>query len=185
MTTHVMIDIETIGTAPGSVIASIAAVAFRPGEVIPDRAEQSRDGAFFQSVDISDCADLGLTVDAETLLWWLDQPDVARQQLEGGDSLSASLNGLRQFINRVDADLLWGNSPKFDMTMLERGYDAIGMPAPWEFYELRDYRTLTGLSPALPAEVERAGVEHHALDDAYHQARVAAEILGELEDQYE
>lgn len=172
-----MIDIETIGTDVGAVIASIGAVKFHAGEVIPDHAEQNRDGAFFQSVNIQDCQDHGLTVDADTLLWWLDQPGPARRQLEGGSGLSASLNRLRQFVD--GADYLWANSPKFDMGMLEAGYDAVGVDAPWEFYQLRDYRTLTDLPAAQPANTP--GVDHHALHDAYQQATVAAATLAEME----
>jgi len=46
---------------------------------------------------------------------------------------------------------------------------------PWEYYDERDYRTLSSL-PIAP-EVEQDGVEHDALADAKHQAHVAAATL--------
>lgn len=177
--TRVMIDIETIGTEPGCVIASIGAVKFDTDGPVPDHGERSREGAFFASVDIESCQDHGLTIDAGTLAWWFDQPGVARKQLEGGDGLSSCLNRLRQFVG--DADEVWANSPKFDMSILEAAYEAIGQEPPWEFYELRDYRTLTALPGAENTSTD--GVEHHALDDAYHQAVVASRTLWALSPQ--
>lgn len=181
MTQHVMIDIETIGLEPGSVIASIGAVRFGPGEVVPDRGEQSRDGAFYASVDIESCQDVGLTIDADTLKWWFDQPDVAQAQLRAGIDLSRALHQLSEFVD--GADYFWANSPKFDMAHLEAAYDAYSFPVPWDFYQLRDYRTLTALPGAQTASTD--GVEHHALDDAYNQAAVAAATLAAMEDAHD
>lgn len=88
------------------------------------------------------------------------------------------LRGFAQWFD--DADEVWANSPSFDCELLEAAYDAVGLEAPWDFYQERDYRTLSSLPVAVDVEFE--GVEHDALDDAKHQALVAAETLARLDE---
>lgn len=169
MTTRVMIDIETLGIEPGAAILSIGACTFDTdgvGETV------------HVSVDLESCQDRGLEIDADTLQWWLEQDDAAREILTGGVPLATALAELREFLETHAYDELWANSPKFDMEHLETAYDALDWPTPWVFYELRDVRTVQ----ALPGAVERDqdGTEHDALDDAVHQAREVAATLREL-----
>lgn len=167
-TRRVMVDIETLGTEPGCVILSIGAVEF-------DADELGRE--FYESVDVESCEDVGLEIDAGTLHWWLDQDDNAREVLTGGRDLEDALRQFNRFLNGFDE--VWANSPTFDCAILEAAYEAVGFRIPWEFWELRDHRTLKELPGA--AELEQEGTEHDALDDARHQARVASltlEVLG-------
>jgi len=170
MTTRVMIDIETLGIEPGAAILSIGACTFDTdgvGETVE------------VSVDLESCQDRGLEIDADTLKWWLGQDDAARDVLTGGAALPTALSELRHFLDTNDYDELWANSPKFDMEHLEAAYDALDWPTPWEFFRLRDVRTVTELPGAV--ELEQDGTEHDALDDAVHQAREVAATLRELE----
>jgi len=164
---RVMIDIETLGLEPGAAIVSIGAVEFGP-----ERLGETYEA----SITLSSCQDEGLTIDAETVEWWLDQSEEAQAQLAGGEPIR---NVLSEFVDWMrDFDEVWANSPKFDAEMLEAAGKAIGIGMPWAYYELRDYRTLTSL-PQAPDD-EHEGVAHDALDDATHQARVAATTLKRL-----
>lgn len=165
---RVMIDIETLGLDVGSSIISIGAVKFDAGDVGEE---------FYRNVDLVSCEAVGLKIDAETLDWWLHQPVEVQGQLTNGVTITTALNDLSEFID--DADEVWANSPSFDCEMLEHAYDVVGLEVPWEFYEERDFRTLKELP--VTVNVEREGVEHDALDDAKHQARVASETLRRLE----
>ena len=172
MTTRVMLDIETLGIEPGAAICSIGACTFDTDGV----------GETFEvAVDLESCQDRGLEIDADTLKWWLEQDDAAREILTGGVPLATALSELRDFLDTNDYDELWANSPKFDCEHLEAAYDALDWPTPWVFYELRDVRTVQ----ALPGAVERDqdGTEHDALDDAVHQAREVAATLRALAQQ--
>lgn len=73
---HVMVDLETLGTKPGSVILSIGAVTF-------DLDGSGRDGrTFYQRVNIQSCLDAGMTVDGDTVEWWFHPDrDQARRAL--------------------------------------------------------------------------------------------------------
>jgi len=164
-----MLDIETLGIEPGAAILSIGACTFDTDGV----------GETFEvAVDLESCQDRGLEIDADTLQWWLTQDAPAREILTGGAALPTALSELRHFLDTNDYDELWANSPKFDCAHLEAAYDALEWPVPWEFYELRDVRTVTALPGAV--ELEHEGTEHDALDDAIHQAREVAATLREL-----
>jgi hypothetical protein len=164
MTKRVMLDIETLGTEPGCVVLSIGAVEFGPG----GRGEE-----LYVNIDRESCEDAGLYVDEETLAWWQDQQEDAKTVLSGGGSLEQGLVDLKRFGN--NADEWWANSPKFDMAILEVAFDAVDMEPPWEFYELRDVRTVKNLPGT--DHPEEKGVEHDALDDARNQARLVASNL--------
>ncbi|AFH22695.1 exonuclease [environmental Halophage eHP-32] len=167
MTDRVMIDIETLGREPGCVICSIGGAKFDTREV----------GETFEaSVDITSCQEFGLEIDAETLTWWLTQSSEARAQLVGGDGLADTLADLNRFIG--DADEVWANSPSFDLAILEAAFESCGVSAPWEFYEERDFRTIKNLG--IDHGIEQEGIEHDAVDDAVHQATIAATVLGRI-----
>jgi hypothetical protein len=76
---------------------------------------------------------------------------------------------------------VWANSPSFDCRILEAAYSAIGREKPWAYYEERDYRTLTNLG--VGHDHEQEGIEHDAVDDAVHQATVAATVLSRIDEE--
>ena len=158
MTDRVMLDIETLGTEPGAAILSIGAVRFDAGEL---------GATFHESIDIVSCEKAGLSIDAETLRWWLEQDDDATDVLTDGHDLRHILDEFGGWF--ADADEIWANSPSFDCAILEAAYDAVGLEVPWEFWQTRDFRTLKNL-PGAP-DIDHDGTEHDALDDAKHQAR--------------
>ena len=169
MTDRVMVDIETLGLEPGCVVLSIGAVRFGAGEL----GDQ-----FYRSINRESCEAAGLTVDGGTLEWWQDQSEEAREVLTGGDDLE---DVLREFVMWIDgADEVWANSPSFDCEVLVAAGKAVGVPMTWEYYEERDFRTLSDL-PLAP-QVDQDGVEHNALDDAKHQAHVAAATLKRVDE---
>ncbi|KOX93250.1 3'-5' exonuclease [Halorubrum tropicale] len=167
MTDRVMLDIETLGLDPGATIVALAAVRFDADGV---------GDTFQRSISMTSCQRAGLTIDAETLDWWLAQDELAKEQLSGGDRLADVLEDFAEWYG--DADEIWANSPSFDCDILSAAYDAVGLDEPWDFWNERDFRTLSSFEAA--PEPEQAGVEHDALDDAVHQAEIAAETLRRL-----
>jgi len=159
---RVMLDIETLGTDPGAAIVSLGAVTFGDG---------SREG-FYRSVNLPSATGAGLSVDGDTLEWWLEQSDTAQQQLTGGKDLETALADFNEFVH--DADELWANSPSFDLAIIKFAMELLDIEPAWDFYQERDFRTLKNL-PGRP-KIERSD-EHHAMADADYQADVAAEML--------
>lgn len=169
--TRVMVDIETLGLNPGATIISIGAVEFGPGRL---------GETFYRSVDLESCQDAGLDIDAGTLDWWIRMDSDTQDQLMGGDDLSTVLSDFSDWLTPVDE--VWANSPSFDCEMLEAAYDAVDIQVPWEYYEERDFRTLKNLPVAADIDQEHDGDEHDALDDAKHQAWIAAAALSRFQE---
>jgi DNA polymerase III epsilon subunit-like protein len=159
-----MLDIETLGLDPGASIVAIGAVRF---------SESGLGDTFQRSVSLTSCERAGLSIDAETLDWWLGQNASAQAQLTGGSRLELVLEAFTEWYG--DADEVWANSPSFDCEILEHAYDAVGLDAPWGFYAERDFRTLNALEIA--PDLDHNGVGHDALDDAVHQAEIASAAL--------
>ena len=173
----VMVDIETLGTRPGSIILSIGAVAFAP--------EHGLRGAFHQIVNTDSCRVHGLTEDPATVKWWDDQsPEAQRTKIEAEcapNRLPSTLAAFGEFCREYAAPgvlRLWGNGSDFDNVLIAAAYEACHAPPPWKFYNSRCYRTLKNLAPAI--RLERTGTHHNALDDARSQAEHACRILSSL-----
>jgi len=189
--THVMIDIETMGTKVGAPVISIGAVLFDPRK--QDNMEVLRRRGFLRRVELKSAIENSTGVNAETLQWWLGQEDTAIKALVGPDAipLKQALEELRQYcVHRWAAGddkffyghsqtpiscLVWANSPDFDCKILEYAFERVGDQFPFKFFQYRCVRTLKDLAwPDGPDSVPKfaAGVKHDALADAVNQALV-------------
>lgn len=170
----IMIDLETMDNRPTAAIASIGAVWFEPSGSWIGRT-------FNMHVDLVDCQRHGLTIGADTVLWWLYQSEEAIASLRNGQDCAAplvtALDAFDAFVDFDDPEFgeVWCNGASFDFPILANAFRAAGGKAPWKFWQERDLRTLKGLSPDL--RIERSGTHHNALDDALHQARLVQHIL--------
>lgn len=161
MKKHVMLDLETLGTSPGSVILSIGAVRFD---------ENGLGDTFHKHIDPEDCLKLGMTVDASTIFWWMAQSEEARNNLlvAGKYLLMQTLYAFSSWF--AGSEYLWGNGAAFDNALLSAAYRSVDISFPWEFWNDRCFRTVRAENPHVSAP-EFEGVKHNALDDACHQAR--------------
>lgn len=167
MKTRIMLDLETLGNKPGSVIVAIGAVKFSDGEIT---------SSFYERVDPESCVATGLRMDSATVMWWLRQADEVRLEItRPGKELLEVLSAFALWIGSDDAEV-WGNGAAFDNVILAAAYDSTGLERPWKFWNDRCYRTLKSLRPDVP--MDRAGTHHNALDDAESQARHLMAILG-------
>lgn len=169
-----MLDLETLGTAPGCVVLSIGAVFFDPLVGLGPE--------LYGVLSTQSCKDNGLKVDVNTQQWWSKQSDEAQQVLRDAEAPEAAplVDGLQAFTKWVketrSADVfVWGNGSDFDQPIITAAYNAIGMNPPWRFWNNRCFRTLKALYPQVPAPA-RIGTYHNALDDAKTQAVHAIKI---------
>lgn len=177
-----MIDLETLGNLPTSVITQIGAVAFDDyGVTGPE---------FLIHVDIQDCINKGLTMDASTICWWLEQSDEARKQIIEGQknkplSLDHALFELRAFIESLTPSTLeiWGNSNRFDLGILHNAYlKTKNTRLPWLFRNERDVRTVVMLYPAIKDKWVNnfKGIKHDPIADCKCQIGYVSEILNSI-----
>lgn len=164
-----MIDIETVGTGPAACILTIAAQTFNPlGQGYYDRD-------FYARVDIE--SQEGRNIEQGTIDWWATQPPVVKDEAfnpEGRVSLKEALEQLAKLIWK--SNLIWANGPTFDMNILEHAYKSLGIPLPWQYYRVRDARTIYSLWPDVP----KPPASHHALEDCRRQIDMLQATLKHL-----
>jgi hypothetical protein len=168
-----MIDIESLGTTPGSAVLSIGAVMF---------GQAGLGDTFYAPVDLQSCTAVGLTIDPNTIAWWMQQSDAARAAAFRDDAevLAVVLYRFTIWFTEVGAERPWCHGATFDVPLLEAAYKACGMVPPWKFWNVRDTRTLYDLGGV---KVDRTqGTHHNALDDARAQAETAVIALQRLQD---
>lgn len=163
-----MVDIETLGTAPGSIILSIGAVRF---------GSKGLGDSFYEEISMRSCVDRGLTFDPDTLQWWLRQDEEARAVLNPAKPMGLD-TALREFVGFVGEDTrVWGCGSDFDNSLIGQACRLCGIP-PLPFWHNRCYRTLKALAPHI--KQDRKGTYHNAHDDARTQAEHAIAICKAL-----
>jgi DNA polymerase III alpha subunit (gram-positive type) len=164
---RVMIDIETLGLDRHAAIISLGATRFDAGQL---------GETFYRKINLPSNNSHDRSIDEDTWDWWLDEQNVDESWLRSGDDLDEVLSDFAAWYG--SAEEVWANSPSFDCEVLEHAYGQVNIIEPWEFYEERDYRTLSSLSIA--PDPEMTGEEHNALDDAEHQAYVTSVTLNQI-----
>ena len=163
--TDVMIDMETLDVLPTATILTIGAVKFDP---FGDDVKDPRMEKFYVKVDIDSCDKLGCTVTQSTLDWWANQSKEAQDEAfspNGRIDIVDAMNQLYKFC--WGAKRVWSHGAGFDIIICENLFRKIGKAIPWQFWEVRDTRTLfdIGINPNRPPVLK-----HHALEDAWNQA---------------
>jgi hypothetical protein len=174
MTTHAMIDLETLGTKPNCVILTLGAIKFNPLT-----ADEPNNG-IYQKFDIDQQDKLGRSQDESTIEWWGKQAKNIQDEAFGEDgriSLEQCTKELNKFL--VGVDVVWAQGPVFDIVILENLYQQLGLPLPWNFWQIRDSRTLFSLLPEDPRKAIRQEA-HNALADCYFQAKCVQKAYSDL-----
>jgi exodeoxyribonuclease VIII len=178
----IMVDLETMGKVADSAIASIGAVECN---LITGETREE----FYKVVDLNNQPNL--TINPNTLYWWLKRSDAARLGLvvEGRLSLKETCEALHRWVSYLDAPneniRLWGNGASFDNAILRYAFKQVDVNFPIEFWNDRDMRTIVGFYPNQLQDKwkhsnYREGTHHNALADAKHQIKYCSDILKEL-----
>ena len=181
-TNNAMLDIETLSTRADGVILSIGAVHFNldTGNVNPD--------GFYQQVSLENNLKIGRFVDADTLKWWMSQPEDARTaSFSGVMPLVSVLQDLRQWLVSFGVDEHgvpsinpWGNGASFDLVMLSHAAACTGVGKLWQHWNERCFRTLKNMPGAERVAKPKNALPHHPMADAYSQAVHACMIWKEI-----
>lgn len=164
----VMIDIEGLATGPDATILTIAAQAFDPlGQGWHDRHYYARITLESQSER---------AIEDATIAWWATQAEAQVEAFSEQDRvpLDQALDELYRLA--WQSDRIWMNGPTYDANILEHAYKSLGKRLPWQFYRIRDCRTVYGLWPDLP----KPATSHHALEDCRRQITMLQSTLEHL-----
>jgi hypothetical protein len=170
---HAMIDLETLSTNPNATILTVGGVKFDPHT----NAEPSQ-GMYFR-VDVDSQTEMGRDVMQDTLDWWGKQDDEIMEEALG-DKDRVSIDYMIKTLNKwcVGVDVFWCQGPLFDYAILQNFYGQMGIPVPWNYWQIRDSRTLFSLVPRDKNEI-RTGL-HNALEDCYFQAKKVQKVYKQL-----
>jgi len=164
----IMIDIEGLATGPDAMILTIAAQVFDPfADTIPEEH-------FYARIDTE--SQEGRDINNETLQWWGTQKEAGKEALHPDNRipLKDALEKLSKIV--WNKSHVWANGPTYDMSILEHAYKSYGMTLPWQFFKVRDCRTVYSLcgnlnSPKAP---------HHALEDCKRQIIMLQDAIKQL-----
>ena len=166
---HIMVDIESMGNTSNSAIISIGAVKF-------DISTGKTGDEFYTIIDLQSCLDIGLTMDASTVLWWMQQSDEARKEFtKEAVPIEKALEDFSKFFNDANYEV-WGNSARFDLGLLNDAYNKLKKPIPWKYYNERCVRTLVSFNRTIKKEYPVPENTHNAIIDCYYQIGYCSQI---------
>lgn len=178
---HVMLDCESFSLKPNAAICTIGAVQFDP------HSDSMFLPGFHEGIKLQSSLDAGLVMDADTVRWWMQQPDAARgnliTKLQAGSELKTVLGEFTFWLATIGDKrdvTLWSCGSR-DFEWLEASYQAVKLPVPWH-YRVRDYRTIRDTF-GTPADEPPATTRHDALADAIWQARYLQNVMKRLRKQ--
>lgn len=167
-----MLDIETLDTLPEAVILTIGAVKFDPF------SDFIGDGLYIKP-DVDEQSAKGRTINEDTVNWWMTQAEDVREEALSMDD-RISVEEMYRQLNRflVGAENVWAQGPVFDMVILANIYRQYSWPTPWQYWQVRDSRTLFGVHGD-PRVKGKAGL-HNALEDCVSQAQAVQSVYKRL-----
>ena len=163
MTTHAMIDLETLDVLPTATVLTIGGVKFDPNSV------KETLQPFYYRFDVDEQLNKGRTISESTMDWWATQAEDVREEALGDDNRTPVLEILKA-LNKwcVGIDELWCQGPLFDYAILQNLYAQLNQPCPWNYWQIRDSRTLFSLYKENETSKPDA---HNALADCDYQAK--------------
>ena len=175
MTTHAMIDLETLGTGYDATVLTIGGVKFDPNKISDPFQE------FYYKFDIDEQTSKGRNICEKTIAWWGSQPKEVQDDALGDHDRTPVIDVLKA-LNKwcVGVESIWCQGPAFDIVILEHMYKQWDHHIPWPFWKIKDSRTLFQIMPKDP----RKAIEfkaHNALEDCKVQALCVQQCLQQLE----
>ena len=169
---HAMIDLETLSTNPEAVVLTFGGVKFDANSTM-----SPYDELYFR-VDVDSQTAMGRHVMQDTLDWWSKQPkEISEEALSDKDRIA--LPDMIKAINKwcVGVDVFWCQGPLFDYAIMQNLYTQMGHPQPWNYWQIRDSRTLFSL---VPRDTSKRQGHHNALQDCIYQARKVQQVYKQL-----
>jgi len=190
----ITIDLETLGRGERAVIGTIGAVARN----VTSRKEL---GTFYTRIDLT-IEQPGREQHEDVMEWWdgmaSSNPAAWREMFDPDlprGTLFRALEGLAEFITMIKAHCrpgsyvqVLGNGSEFDNAIMAHAYESLGLALPWQFRANQSLRTLVWMGRMLLGvdpkySVPFSGIQHHALDDAKHEANTMQAIIDTFREQ--
>ena len=135
-------------------------------------SDKEPDQGLYLRCDIEEQSEkYGRSIDDNTLEWWSRQKKEIKDEAFG-DHDRVNMDNLTKQLNKwcVGVDYLWCQGPLFDYAILQNLYKNVGKPCPWNYWQIRDSRTVFAMMPSDPRKAIQEQL-HNALADCYYQAK--------------
>ena len=166
-----MVDLETMAVSPNAVVLTLGAVHFNPyGNGYSDK--------LYLRFDLDDQDKLGREIDPNTLDWWAKQDPKVMEEAFSPDDRIPLVDAMEQFHKFAwGCTAFWAHGSLFDIAILENIYRQLVRTPPWQYWQIRDTRTLfdLGWDPDMPQ-----ASKHDALQDAIRQSVGVQNIYSKL-----
>lgn len=170
----VMVDIETLSTQPNAFVTQISAIAFDKEFNIID--------TFSINIDVWQ-RQLGAHIDTKTVEFWQEQPRSVKKNVFGGvASAEFALAGFNAWLDTLDINKIWANSPSFDLVILNDMFNRIrpgdnNLP---KFYKWLDVRTIKHIGTINNIDFSDLVNKHDSLDDCRNQIEILKRVYTKL-----
>lgn len=171
--TEVMTDIETYSSKLNAKILTIGAIKFKRS-MLSKTLDIKSLKTFYVRIDLKSYKKFkGFSTNAETKEWWSKQSKDAQYEVfENPENRLSIKDAMEQFTLFIDdCSKIWSQGA-FDTHVLENAYKMCKLPIPWNFYDVRDCRTvfdIHGVNLKKIREKETTLCSHNALDDCFIQ----------------
>lgn len=171
---NVMMDIETLGVTPGSVVTQVALMRFNPFVL----GEMDKQNAFCMNIEVGVQIGLGLDINPSTVDFWRKQEArIFLGTLTNARSPSDVISAIRFFFLEKDSKYLWSRGPHFDVPILDFLAAKVDIKLPWGFWNVRDVRTSCSMAGIVAKKAQDA---HNALADCEAQIISVQESYAKL-----
>jgi len=109
-----------------------------------------------------------MKIDDSTIEWWSKQSAAAQEEAFSEENRIPITEAIEQFHKFAwNCEAFWSHGSIFDINILDTYYRKLGKAPPWNYWQVRDTRTVfdLGYDPELPKITA-----HNALEDANAQA---------------
>lgn len=164
MTTHAMIDIETLDTEDTAIILSIGVCKFDP------YTNQEPHARELWLPSLEEQFKLDRTTSESTLEWWSKQDPKILERALSETGRQPCINILKE-MNKyfVGVEQIWAQGVLFDINIIENLYGMLDLHTNWAYWQISDSRTIFNMMPKDPRKDIQQDL-HDAAADAYYQA---------------
>lgn len=167
LTQHLMLDMETLGNKPDTVVMSLAGVILTRDAIVSAKewtlnTQQQLNG--------------GRKIDMDTVCWWLKQEqnaqNIIRKSASEGQDMRSAMTEFTSWVKNIGNKrkiLVWSCGATFDISIAENILNSMKLEVPWEYTNQRCYRTVKAMHK-VEQGLEFKGQKHVAIDDCMHQA---------------
>jgi hypothetical protein len=166
----VMFDLETLGTTADCVVLTLGAVRFDP------RSNHIDKDSLLLKFNVDEQTARGRTISESTMEWWSKQKKEIVEDAFSDQNRVSVEHALEQFRKFVwNNDRIWSQG-SFDVNIMENMFMQFGYPVPWNYWQVRDSRTLFDI---VDGELDRSK-HHNAVADAVSQAQGVQHALKKI-----